>query len=115
VLVVLIIITSLGIGLILSALNVYYRDVQYIVPFLIQLWMYATPIIYPIEMIPIRFRWLYGLNPMVIVIQGFRWALLNTNSTLEISVILSGLISIGLLIIGIIVFRHMEDTFADVI
>jgi lipopolysaccharide transport system permease protein len=114
-LVILTIVTALGVSLILSALNVYYRDVQYVVPFLIQLWMYASPIIYPIVLIPERFRLFYGLNPMVSVIEGFRWALFNYKNPIDTSMIFSASIAIGLFIFGLMIFRRMEDTFADVI
>src|SRR5579862_6236246 len=69
------VLTALGIGLWLSALNAIYRDVRYIVPFLVQFWMFASPVAYPSSLVPIRWRWLYGLNPMAGVIEGFRWAL----------------------------------------
>jgi len=107
--------TALAVGLWLSALNVKYRDVQHMVPFIIQVWMYASPIVYPIEIIPEgTWRLLYGLNPMVGVIQGFRWALLGTeppNLTMLISV---GVVVI-LLVSGLYYFRRMEKTFADIV
>ena len=108
-------ITALGVGLWMSALNVYYRDVQYVVPFLIQLWMYATPVIYPVSMVPERFRLLYGLNPMVGVVEGFRWAVLGHAVAPNPSVAVSSLVAVALLVSGMLYFRRMEDTFADVV
>jgi lipopolysaccharide transport system permease protein len=109
------ILTALSVGLWLSALNVQYRDVQHMVPFIIQAWMYASPIVYPIETIPSGiWRWLYGLNPMVGVIQGFRWVLIGgerPDATMLISI---GAVII-LLISGLYYFRRMEKTFADIV
>lgn len=108
------IMTSLGVGLWLSAINARYRDVRYTVPFLIQLWFFASPIVYSSNLLPERFQIIYGLNPMAGVIEGFRWALLGTNppgSLLTVSVI----IVVTLLISGAFYFRRMEKTFADVI
>ena len=114
-LVLLALITALAVGLWLSALNVQYRDVQQMVPFIVQIWMYASPIVYPIETIPDGiWRWLYSLNPMVGVIQGFRWALLDgapPDATMFISV---GVVLI-LLVSGLYYFRRMEKTFADIV
>jgi len=107
--------TALAVGLWLSALNVQYRDIQHMVPFLIQVWMYASPIVYPIETIPEGvWRSLYGLNPMVGVIQGFRWALLGGTPP-DITMLISILVVVVLLISGLYYFRRMEKTFADVV
>jgi len=107
--------TSLAVGLWLSALNVQYRDVQHMVPFIIQVWMYASPIVYPIETIPAGiWRWLYGLNPLVGVIQGFRWALLGGDPP-DITMLISIGVVLVLLITGVYYFRRMEKTFADVV
>lgn len=107
--------TSLAIGLWLSALNVQYRDVQHMVPFIIQVWMYASPIVYPIETIPVGiWRSLYGLNPMVGVIQGFRWALLGGDAP-DLTMLISVAVVLVLLITGVYYFRRMEKTFADVV
>jgi lipopolysaccharide transport system permease protein len=107
--------TALSVGLWLSALNVQYRDIQHMVPFLIQVWMYASPIVYPIETIPEGiWRSLYGLNPMVGVIQGFRWALLGGTPP-DITMLISILVVVVLLISGLYYFRRMEKTFADVV
>lgn len=107
-------VTVLGVGLWLSALNVQYRDVRYIVPFLAQLWMYATPVVYPSSLLSEPWRTLYGLNPMVGVVEGFRWALLGTNPPGSM-IALSALVALVLLITGVFYFRRMEKTFADAV
>jgi lipopolysaccharide transport system permease protein len=109
-------IASLGTGLWLSAMNVQFRDVRYMVPFLTQFWMFATPIAYPSSLIedPIL-RTLYGLNPMVGVVEGFRWALLGTDTQPGPMVAASALVAILLLVSGAYYFRRMEKTFADVV
>jgi len=108
-------ITALSVGLWFSALNVQYRDIQHMVPFIIQVWMYASPIVYPIETIPEGlWRSLYGLNPMVGVIQGFRWALLGGDPP-DLTMAISMGVVLILLITGIFYFRRMEKTFADVV
>ena len=107
-------VTSLGTGLWLSALNVQYRDVRYTVPFLIQLWMFITPVAYPSSLIPEPWRALYGLNPMVGVVEGFRWALLGTTPAPSTILIASSLVAIAILIGGAFYFRRMEKTFADI-
>jgi lipopolysaccharide transport system permease protein len=109
------ILTAFGVGLWLSALNVQYRDVQHIIPFLIQIWLFATPIAYPSSMVPEQWRFLYGLNPMVGVIEGFRWALLGQTTSLNVSTIISVVVTVLVLITGLIYFRRMERTFADVV
>ncbi len=109
------IITAFGVGLWLSALNVQYRDVRYAVGFLIQLWLFATPIAYPITIVPERWRALYGLNPMVGVIEGFRKALLGKGAIWGPSLAVSISIIVLILIGGILYFRKMEQTFADVV
>jgi lipopolysaccharide transport system permease protein len=107
--------TALAVGLWLSAMNVQYRDVQQMVPFIIQAWMYASPIVYPIDIIPAGiWRLLYGLNPMVGVIQGFRWVLLGTARP-DLTMIISSGVVLILLISGLYYFRRMEKTFADVV
>jgi len=108
-------VTSLGVGLWLTALNVQFRDVRYLVPFLIQAWMFATPIAYPSSMLDEPWRTLYGINPMVGVVEGFRWALLGTETTPGPIILVSALVAIGLLIGGLFYFRRMEKTFADVV
>jgi lipopolysaccharide transport system permease protein len=107
-------ITALGIGVWLSALNVEYRDIRYVVPFLTLFWQYATPVAYSSTLIPEKWRLLYGLNPMTGVVEGFRWALLGKGEVgglLWISVV----IMVVLLGSGLAYFRRMEATFADVI
>lgn len=107
--------TALSVGLWLSALNVQYRDIQHMVPFIIQVWMYASPIVYPIETIPEGIgRWLYGLNPMVGVIQGFRWALMGGDPP-DITLLFSLGMVLILLVSGLYYFRRMEKTFADIV
>jgi lipopolysaccharide transport system permease protein len=109
------IITALGVGLWLSALNVKYRDVRYTLPFLTQFWLFLTPIAYPSSLVPERWQALYGLNPMAGVIEGFRWALLGTempsSSLLIISIIAAGVLFVS----GLYYFRRVEQTFADLI
>jgi lipopolysaccharide transport system permease protein len=108
--------SALAVGLWLSAMNVKYRDVQQMIPFLLQAWMYASPVAYSIDMIPTHFPWrlLYGLNPMTGVIQGFRWALLGGSPPDQIMII-SVIMVILLLISGLFYFRRMERSFADTI
>lgn len=108
-------VTALGVGLFLSALNVKYRDVRYIVAFLTQVWMFSTPILYPASLVPGRWRVAYSLNPMVGVIEGFRWTLLRTSTAPELSMITSGITAVLILIVGLFYFRRMEETFADII
>lgn len=108
-------VTSLGVGLWLSALNVQFRDVRYVVPFLTQIWLFATPIAYPSSLLPEAWRTLYGLNPMVGVVEGFRWALLGANTTPGPIIGVSALAASALLVSGLYYFRRMEKTFADVV
>jgi homopolymeric O-antigen transport system permease protein len=107
--------TSLGVGLWLSALNVSFRDVKYVVPFLVQFWMFATPIAYPSTLLSEPWRMVYGLNPMVGVVEGFRWALLGTNTAPGPMVLVSAIASVLILVGGAFYFRRMEKTFADVV
>jgi lipopolysaccharide transport system permease protein len=108
-------ITSLGVGLWLAALNVQYRDVRYTVPFLTQLWLFATPIAYPSSLLAEPWRTLNGLNPMAGVVEGFRWALLGTDTAPGSIVQVSIFAAVVLLVGGMFYFRRMEDTFADII
>jgi lipopolysaccharide transport system permease protein len=108
-------VTVLGVGLLLSALNVKYRDVRYVVTFLTQIWMFATPVFYPASLLPPRWRLVYSINPMVGVVDGFRWALLGTANAPELSIIISAASALMILIIGLFYFRRMEETFADVV
>ena len=107
--------TSLGVGLWLSAMNVQFRDVHYTVPFLTQFWLFATPIAYPSSLLSEPWRTLYGINPMVGVVEGFRWALLGTETRPGLMIIVSSLTALALLIGGAYYFRRMEKTFADVV
>lgn len=109
------IMTALAVGLWLSALNVKYRDVRYTIPFLTQLWMFATPVAYPSSLVPQHWRALFGLNPMAGVVEGFRWALLGKaegpGPLLAMSVVAVVLLLVG----GLMYFRQMETTFADLV
>lgn len=107
--------TALGFGVWLTAINVKYRDVGMAVPFLIQIWMYLCPIVYPVTLIPERFRALYSLNPMVGVIEGFRWSLLGTTSPDWQAIGVSVAAMLLILISGLYYFRRSESWFADVI
>jgi lipopolysaccharide transport system permease protein len=106
--------TSLAVGLWLSALNVKYRDFQYTIPFLIQFWLFASPVVYPSSLLPAQFQFLYALNPMAGVIEGFRWALLGTTPPRGMILISTGVV-ILLLIGGLFYFKRMEQYFADVV
>jgi len=108
-------VTSLGVGLWLTAMNVQFRDVRYAVPFLIQAWMFATPIAYPSSLLDEPWRTLYGINPMAGVVEGFRWALLGAQTAPGPIVLVSALVAVGLLVSGAYYFRRMEKTFADVV
>jgi lipopolysaccharide transport system permease protein len=107
--------TALGVGLWLSALNVEFRDVRHAVPFLTQLWMFATPIAYPSSLLPEQWRVVYALNPMVGVVEGFRWGLLGTNTRPGPMIVVSAIAAVALLVGGAFFFRRMERTFADVV
>lgn len=104
---------ALGAGLWLSALNVKYRDVKYVMPFLLQVWMFATPIAYPSSLVSGPWRPLYALNPMVGVVDGFRWALLGTATAPDATLIVSFVTAAGLAVSGAYYFRQAERTFAD--
>ncbi len=108
-------VTSLGVGLWLSALNVLYRDINYILPFLTQFWMFLTPIAYPSSMVPQKFQALYAINPMTGVVEGFRWALLGTGAAPGIMTLVSSLVAVVLLITGMFYFKRMERLFADMV
>lgn len=107
--------TALAVGLWLSALNVQYRDVRYTIPFLTQFWLFATPIAYSSSLVPEQWRALYGLNPMAGVVEGFRWALLGKSGGVGPLMIVSALVVGVLLVGGLVYFRRMEKTFADVV
>ena len=105
----------MSVSLWLSALSVRYRDIKFITPFLIQVWFYATPVVYPTTLIPEKWQWLYSLNPMTGIVDGFRWVLYGqvppTNNLLFLSI---GVV-IVLWVTGLIFFQRMELTFADII
>jgi lipopolysaccharide transport system permease protein len=108
-------VTALGVGLWLSALNVQYRDVRYVLPFITQIWLFSTPIAYSSTLIAPRWRVVYGLNPMAGVVEGFRWALLGTDTAPGPMIIVSSLAAASLLVSGAYYFRRMEKNFADVV
>jgi lipopolysaccharide transport system permease protein len=103
-----------GLGLFLSALNVRYRDVKYVVPFFTQMIFFLTPVVYPARNVPEHFRLLLGLNPMAGMVEGFRWAVLGSAVNQNV-VWVSGVVSIAMFTIGLFVFRRMEKSFADII
>lgn len=112
--VILALITSFAVGVWLSALNVYYRDFQYSVPFLIQIWLFASPVIYPVSVIPEEWHIVWGLNPMVGVIEGFRWSLLGTTPSVGLTLTSMGALLL-LLVTGLMYFAHVEQNLADVV
>jgi len=107
--------TAMAVGLWLAALNVKYRDVKYVTPFLVQFWLYATPVAYSSTLFPEKWRPLLGLNPMAGVVDGFRWAMLGQQAQISTLVYISLIIVVILFISGLIYFQHTELTFADVI
>ncbi len=109
------VVTALGVGLWLSALNVQYRDVRYVLPFLTQFWLFGTPIAYSSTMLSEPWRTLFGLNPMVGVVEGFRWALLGTATRPGRMIFASAIAAVVILISGAMFFRRMERSFADVV
>jgi lipopolysaccharide transport system permease protein len=109
------IITSLAVSLWLSALNVEYRDIKYIIPFLTQIWLFATPVAYSSNLLNEPWRTFYGLNPLVGVVEGFRWSLLGTGSAPNLMTLVSTVAALVLLVTGAFYFRRMEKTFADII
>lgn len=106
---------ALGVGLWLSALNVRFRDVQHVIPFLIQFWLFTTPIVYPSTLLPARWRTLYAVNPMVGVVDGFRWALLGSGDAPGAMLAVSAVSALVVLTAGALFFRRVEKTFADVV
>jgi lipopolysaccharide transport system permease protein len=113
--VVLAIVSCLGASLWLSPMNVQFRDIRYAIPFLTQFWMFATPIAYPSSLLPQRWRAVYAINPMVGVVEGFRWALLGTHTAPGPMILVSSIVALGLLGSGAFYFRRQEKTFADVV
>jgi lipopolysaccharide transport system permease protein len=107
--------TALGVGLWLSALNAIYRDVRYVLPFLVQFWMFASPVAYPSSLVPMKWRWLYGLNPIAGVIEGFRWSLTGHGDPPGRLLFASSTAVVLVLIGGLSFFQRMETTIADVV
>ena len=107
--------TSLGTGLWLSAMNVKYRDVRYMVPFLTQFWLFATPVAYPSNMLSEEWKMVYGLNPMAGVVEGFRWALLGVDTPPGPMIWVSAVVALLMLVTGVIYFTRTEKSFADVV
>jgi len=107
--------TAFGVGLWLSALNAIYRDVKYVVPFLVQFWMFASPVAYPSSLVPGKWRSLYGLNPMAGVIEGFRWSLAGSGQPPGHMLVFSSLAVVVILMGGLAYFQKMESTIADVV
>jgi lipopolysaccharide transport system permease protein len=107
--------TALSVGLWLAALNTLYRDVRFVVPFVIQIWMFVSPVVYPVSVVPARWRWLYGLNPMAGVIEGFRWSLTGHGQPPTSLLAVSASAILVVLVGGLIFFRRMEGTIADVV
>ena len=108
-------VTAVGVGLWLSALNVLFRDINYVLPFLTQFWMFLTPVAYPSSMVPSEWQVIYALNPMTGVVEGFRWALLGTGQPPGIMTLVSSITAVVLLISGMFYFRRMERLFADMV
>jgi lipopolysaccharide transport system permease protein len=109
------VLTALGVGLWLCALNAVYRDVRYVVPFLVQFWLFASPVAYPSSLVPAKWRWLYGLNPMAGVIEGFRWSLAGRGTPPGRLIVVSSAVVVVVLLSGIAYFQKMETTIADVV
>lgn len=114
-LVLLSLVTALGVGLWLSALNVQFRDIKHTVPFLVQLWLFATPIAYPSSLVPEAYRPLLAINPMAGVVEGFRWVLLGTDTAPGLLIGISSITALLMLVSGALYFRRMEKSFADIV
>lgn len=106
---------ALAVGLWLSPINARFRDIKHTLPFILQIWMYASPIVYPVSMVPDAWRWIYSLNPMVGVIEAFRWAILAKDQPELTSILISVVLTAALLLGGLVFFRRSEQSFADVI
>lgn len=113
--VVMALVTALAVGIWMAALNVQYRDVRYVLPFVTQFWLFATPVAYPASLVPAKWRVLYGLNPMAGVVEGFRWSMLGSGDAPGTLLAVSSVIVVLLLIGGLYYFRSVERTFADVV
>jgi lipopolysaccharide transport system permease protein len=108
-------VTCIGVSLWLSAMNVQFRDVRHMVPFMTQFWMFATPIAYPSSLLPEPWRTVYGINPMVGVVEGFRWSMLNAHTAPGPMIVVSSIVALALLVSGAFYFRRQEKTFADIV
>ena len=111
----LLVVFTLGVGQLLAALNVNYRDIKHALPFLVQIWMFATPIVYSANIVPSKWRTLYALNPMVGVVEGFRWSILGGTEAAGAMLWVSCASAVAMLLLGSFVFRRMEKFFADVV
>lgn len=111
----LVLLTTFGAGVWLAALNVQFRDVRYVVPFLTQLWLFASPVVYPATLLDARWRMLYGLNPMAGAIEGWRWCVLGTEAVSPAMLCISLAVALALAASGMAYFRLMERTFADLV
>lgn len=105
----------IGVSLLAAAVNVFYRDIRFVIPLVLQIWMYASPVIYPSELVPDQFRWLYRINPMVGIIDGYRNITLGGKSPFEINFLIAAGLSLFIAIVGYIVFKKYEPEFADII
>jgi lipopolysaccharide transport system permease protein len=108
-------VTALGVGMWLSALNVRFRDIRYTIPFIVQCWLFTTPIAYPSSLVPEPWKTWYGVNPMAGVVEGFRWALLGTGAAPGPMIVVSSLAALAVLVSGLFYFRRAEKTFADIV
>ncbi len=115
ILVLLMMFTASGVGMFLAAMNAKYRDIRYAIPFLVQFWMFASPVVYPVSMIPEKYHLIYAVNPMVGVIEGFRSVLLGTVAFPTQIVLISTLVAVIMFVIGALYFRRTERHFADII
>ena len=106
---------TLGIGLVFSAISVKYRDVAHALPFMVQLWFWVTPVAYGLENIPVKLKWIFYLNPMTWIIEGFRWSLLGVGHMDWQKILITSIFSLAVLLAGLFYFRRMEDEFADII
>jgi lipopolysaccharide transport system permease protein len=113
--VVLLLVVSLGVAFLLAPANAQYRDVQYVVPFVLQLWLFASPVAYSLSLIPEEYRTLYAVNPMSTVVEGFRFALLDTPAPAASAILVSSVSALLLLVVGAYYFRRTERLFADVL
>lgn len=109
------VVTALGVGLSLAALYARYRDIRYALQFMVMLWMFVSPVMYPSSMIPAHWRWLYGMNPLAGVLEGFRWTITGTAQPSPALLIVSALVAVGTLIVGVLYFQHVEADIADVV